>query len=36
MSDECDKTGPLWGDLAVEQYFIVRSSYYLIIPLLCT
>lgn len=36
MSDECDKTGPPWGDLAVEQYFIVRSSCHLVIPLLCT
>ncbi|BDD62830.1 hypothetical protein MPDQ_005333 [Monascus purpureus] len=24
MSDECDKTGPPWGDLAVEQYFITN------------
>lgn len=36
MSDECDKTGPPWGDLAVEQYFIVRSSCHLLIPSLCT
>ncbi|GLI78223.1 hypothetical protein PoHVEF18_006531 [Penicillium ochrochloron] len=24
MSDECDKIGPPWGDLAVEQYFITN------------